>query len=762
MMPFGDEQPRMGAQPPPFPPNDGSDELAALLAEGQEPMAAPDLELPEGFDNASIEETLDLRVRLTDEEQASLGQRLAKEIYFFCSALQDRMNNASVWRDDASMMPDNPVFNDQSDQQNRYAWMARVRSVLTSVAARSAAQKLFQQVVMPHPPFVAVPLQQAYQVNGIELDLVQRGPDVEKAWDSLLDEAGWREACRELFFDELTVVCPTAMKVVWERQTVAVPVRKLQQDTEQMLALGQAGVNPQEAIVESIATDRAGKPKVNVEFEERVVQEGPVFSIIPLEDLIWLPVTARHQKDAFAVGERVRLSGSFLTKERDNKRGGYFPEVIDELLQTASDPPSYWEELYQDRAAIDADTPTAEELPEHKEFACVELAYKGRLKNEKGDRWYWLTVHPASQRVLRACYMLDRHGMCPYEIMNYFGSKLMGMSVGELNAVPQNAYTTLWNNFLDLVNILQASGASFAIDPSALPLGMDVNMFTLAPGRQLPLRRPKDNLAPLPIADNIPQALQAIILALGELKKDSQLLTSTSNVSLGKEAEGDKTLGEIQLVFGQDQAISEVNGYGVALAMARILEKFRQLEAQYCRTTKRRFVTESDDGTGLQHLFIEPELLAAPYRIIPAGLTASASASTRYQKAAMAMQAVATNPLTAQIPEIMFEALQSLLQALGVPQATKWITIAKQAYAQQQMMLQQQQAQQVVLQQQAGAQDQANAEAEHGLKRDQLALQAGQQQQQNQLARDGQGLQALDLISKLTQPPAAANGGVKK
>ena len=653
--------------------------------------------LPPGFSNAELEKQLDLRVPLDADEQRKEGFRWAQEWAYFQDTFARRRQNAQDWRDDAAVMPDNPVLDWRGAQQaDRTAWMAKSRSFLTATAIDSTVQNLSQQIVSPQPPFLAVPDQPMYEINGVMVDLVQRAADVQEAWQALLERAGWAQSCRELF-REMATASPCARKTTWARKSVWVAERTLTQDEDLLMALLETGEPPDEALLASIETDRSGRPRVKAKFKEQVTYEGAEFTVIPMEDLVWFPATARHVDNAFAIGERVRVRGCDLIEKLKDKQSGYYREAVEKLLATPSDAPTETERQQQERVAMAVPgAPTAEDDPEYREWQCIELAYKGKLGGEKMDKWYWLTFHPGTQTLLRCCYILDRHGKCPYTIYNLRGEKLVGMSIAEINAVYQSTYTTLLNNALDLVSIMVGCAGSFLYDSRTK--AFDPNTFTLNPGTQTPIKgNPKDIIFHLPLPDNIPMALREILNMLGVIRENSQTLTSTSNISLGKEAAGDKTATEIEAVFGQDQAIAEQQGYGIAILCAQDLEKFRQLEAQYASQATKSYVANGE--TGMKHVEIEAELLAAPYTIVPAGLSAASSGQARLQKAMMALQVVMGNPILA-TPETILDCLESVLQALGVGNTKIFIARAKQ------MLLMQQQAQAEA----AGLQDQAAQE----------------------------------------------------
>lgn len=662
--------------------------------QAQMPFGGPDeqallQQMPEQWRPESLLRRIDLRVRMDDEQQRKLGQRLAQEARFFDNATQQRRQNMADWRDDATMMPDYPMT-DGRDAVPAPDWMSRSRSVLTSVACRSATQKLIQQVLLPHPMNVAVPLQRLWASprTGQQFDLVQEATNVEEAWDSLLDEAQWPQTARELF-EELPVVCPCAVKVTWEKDIIHVPEMTVDQDDERFQQYIEGGVEPGEAWLESMDTDARGNPRVKPVWKEKVLREGNTFTVIRGEELVFLPVNVRHPKDAYAIGERVRLSGQTLMDKKKDRLSGYFPDAIDRVLMEDSDAFDETQQLRLERRALDPQSGSddEEDFPEHRQYDCLKLAYRGRLGSEKFDKWYWLLVHVSSQELLQACVILDRHGLCPYTVFGYYGTGFDAMGVAELNAVPQDQFSKSMNDALDLQTILVNQGGSIWVGPGA---GLDPNTFTWTPGRAQPCLNP-EQIKPVETGQqNIPPALRELNASLTMQKDLSQLLTSTSNISLGKEAEGDTTATEVKMVFNQDQAISEVLGLGVALSTADLLEKFRQNESQYSKGSKRAYIVDSVDG--IQHKEIDVELLSAPYKIVPAGLTAASSGQARYARANIAYQLVITNPVLMSDPIVVLEAAQGVFQAIGTPEGDKWVAQAK-ARVQEQMMMQQLQLQ---------------------------------------------------------------------
>lgn len=693
-LPFPDEDP--AAYPPPQgPPMMGGmgAPMPGMPGMGGDPngnagMNGPDeaalmQTLPEKWRPENLVKRIDLRVRLNEEQQRKLGVRLAAEAKYFDNSTQQRRQNMADWRDDATMMPDYPMT-DGRDADPSPSWMSRSRSVLTSVACRSATQKLIQQILLPHPMNVAVPMQKMWESGGKQFDLVTEAPNVEEAWDSLLDEAKWPQVARELF-EELPVCCPCAVKVVWEKDVIYVPEQTVDQDDEAFQAYLEGGVEPGEAWLESFDTDSRGNPKVKPVWKEKVLREGNTFSVIRAEELVYLPVNVRHPKDAYAIGERIRISGQELMDKKRETLSGYFPDAIDKVLKEESDSFNETQQLRLERRAL---TPSGasedeEDYPEHRQYDCLKLAYKGRLGSEKFDKWYWLLVHVPSQTLLQACVILDRHGLCPYTIFGYYGTGFDAMGVAELNAVPQDQFSKSMNDALDLQTILVNQGGSVWVGPGA---GLDPNTFTWTPGRAQPCLNP-EQIKPVEAGQqNIPPALAALGASLEMQKNLSQLLTSTSNVSLGKEADGDATATEVRAVFSADQAISEVLGLGVAMSEAELLEKFRQNVSQYAKGSTQAYIAKDPAGQVL-HKKIDVELLSAPYKIEPAGLTASSSGEARYAKANIAYQLVLSNPVFLEDPMVVLEAALGVFQSLGTPNGDKWVAQA-QARIQEQMMMQ--------------------------------------------------------------------------
>jgi hypothetical protein len=195
------------------------------------------------------------------------------------------------------------------------------------------------------------------------------------------------------------------------------------------------------------------------------------------------------------------------------------------------------------------------------------------------------------------------------------------------------------------------------------------------------------------------------------LKDMADLITASSNPSLGKTTDTQKTLGEIQIVTGASSMIFEEVASRVARTWAIVYDHTRWLWAQFGQGGNVRYrvaakpgVTFTDPLTGQQQpgamvngqvqpapngfAFgqIPADMLLSDVDIVPAGLKRLSDMQSRLQQATIVNNVVLTNPLTMQNPEALAITLDYFLQQAGFPQKDKLMgavfnQIAKQAAA---------------------------------------------------------------------------------
>lgn len=682
----------------------------------------PTPQLPEGWSENEITAKWDLRVKLDREERDELGDWLSSEVFSFLEAWDDRRASAQMWRDAANMMPNWPMTDPRGGQSNATLWMSRCRYPGSAVAALSQQQSLTQQLLTPDPAFTPIPQQVMWSPDGgtTNYNLVEMADDASRAMQSLLNKSGWKQRVQDLF-REIMQVCPAAIHVRRDKDVLFVLEPQGKQDEEQLAEDLEAGVmSPMEAYEASIDTKADGTPKVKRGWREEVLKDGVEWRVVEAERFIRFPAGARYVEDCYAMGELVTLTARDLRKKLDDKLSGFYKDAVEELLDTPSD------ELENDdlRAMWDREgyqnpgEPSSGDRKEYRQWVGVELEIRGHLDgDEKREKRYLATYHPGTKKLLRLVYISDKHGYFNYVPVNFMGSKLVGMSLCELNAVLQDSADKILGDTHDLLSILTACGGSLLAEESAVP---DWDQVVFIPGKVIPVQR-INGIMPVPMDKNLPAAIQQNIALLGMLWDLMQKLTATSNISLGQEGEHKQTATEATMLFKQDAAIRETNALGVALSLGKAAKITAMLEAQCCKDPEYKWIERTENGQ--EEKTIDPRLLGAPYEWVCSGITGSSSPAVRYQKAMTVMGLVQQTPFLGQVPEIQEEALVELLQALDVQQVREWMAKA-QAYQQQIAMAQQLAQEAMMAQEEQAAQDQLAAGDEMAAANAELGIEA--------------------------------------
>jgi hypothetical protein len=217
---------------------------------------------------------------------------------------------------------------------------------------------------------------------------------------------------------------------------------------------------------------------------------------------------------------------------------------------------------------------------------------------------------------------------------------------------------------------------------------------------------------------------------LQTLKEMIELLSQTSNPALGRETQGDKTLGEVQIVMAAAQQQFEDTASHVARQWAEVFDMMRHLAAQfhikgevrYRRTLAPRLEVLAPGAAPQGPMgTISADALLANVDILPTGLAQLADAQMRLQRAQVMLQTLGAHPLTAGNTAVQLIALDDYLQQFHHPQRERIMSeVLKGLQAQveeaqreeaarqmQQQMAQQQQVGAIESGAQAGARDAA-------------------------------------------------------
>jgi len=723
-------------------------------AAAQDPLLSPQQPglLP---DRPALE--LDWTVPLSAERLDALGRRIVREVEHYRQATATRRSNAQMWRDDCEMMP--------ADQEGPWDNSSAVRAPYTAIACQAHTTRLNNQIINADPPV---------QAKARKASAVEAAPVIQDVVAAHLEECVWAQVARDVH-KELPEVGNCLVRTTWAYETRRVAVQKLTVDEEQMVNLAEAGAELDTALAASVETDQQGRAKWKVQFEDQVIQDGLELTVIPFRDAILLPVTAKKPKELWGVGEQLTLRGLDLIAGAQS--GKYDKEQVGRLLERYSDSAS--EERQDEYSRIGVDdpaAPTSEERPEYREYECVELCWLDDLDAEDDDdplkatlTWYVVTVHLATSLVLRCQYLPYEHGEAYYTPFRYLTrtGELLGASIAERMAVIQHAATTCINQFFDLADQLVGTVGSFWY---TIGSGYKPDQQRIMPGRPIRVNAP-NQIGALPIGQGIPMAMEQLLQALTLLKEWGDLLTAASNPALGRETDADKTLGEVRIAVGQGNAIFEDYAAGVALSWSRVWDQARVLLAQFSdrgqvafRKTAAPGVMLQDGGQQVPGVMLGGQIIPAPggtwfgtvdanllreeVDLVPAGLNLFPDAQTRITQSTVVLDRLLEHPLTAPLPDVQLDILETWLQDLRFPRAQSMMGKIRQG----QQMLQQAMAAQAMQQQQAMGQQMAMAEAQQGQ----------QMQQADQEGRMAEESHAMDMAAKAHQMAQPAKNGVKK
>jgi hypothetical protein len=240
--------------------------------------------------------------------------------------------------------------------------------------------------------------------------------------------------------------------------------------------------------------------------------------------------------------------------------------------------------------------------------------------------------------------------------------ELLGMGVAEKLATFQDAGTAILNQIIDHADLALNLFGNFFYDSTS---GFDPNKFELQLGKPIKVDS-VEGIKPIDI-----QPLPAEHYQIYQLFKEiGDLVTSTSNPTLGKVTEASKTLGEVQLVAAASGQQFEEVASRVARTWAKVWDQCRKLEAQYAAdgiVEFRRKIAPAGDVLGA----IPREVLLEEIRLVPTGLKQLSDMQSRVQQATIVQNTLLAHPLTMGNVEVLLTVLDVYLQSVNYVQREK-------------------------------------------------------------------------------------------
>lgn len=746
-----------------FPPEEMEPPVDGMLP--AEPMVEgmPDMGNPlEG----RLPEFIDYSVKLTDEARKQLGRRVCEEIARYEEAVAHRRENCRDWRKDFELL--------EADGEGPWEGANAVRAPYTAFAVQNHISRLKSLILGSSPVFSARARTAAAQ---------EAAPIIEEVEQSLLDEADFSGMVTKLV-PEMPLVGNAAVGTEWEIKYRRLPKATGEFDEAQVQELVANGMPLDDAIKASVKTDKQGRAKLGIEFENVPYKDGVRLWVVPFEQCIWLPATAKDEDGLFGIGEYVRLRGSELSEGA--KTGKYLKKAVDKLLERQGDAlrdtdgEDDWEEI----AGVDATGAGQNENNLHREYECAELDWWDDLNGDGECEWYILAVHLDTQEVLRVQYNPAEHGMSRYVPFGYLErpGKLIAASIAERCAGLQEAATVVLNGILDLMDVLKGNSTSFLYDfrsgirPGAWKVQMGVPKYVNS----------IEGVRDMPGTAMIPPAIVALMNMLNILKQWVDLATATSNTTLGSVSENDNTLGEAKMAFATANEVFGDYARAVLMGLAKVADRVRWLSAQYGEggSVEYRVAAEAgqmieteqgqvpgrevwvtgEDGQPQRQPMEGPvafgkipaQLLKAAVDLVPTALGQIPDREGRLKRDAFLMELALKNPVIGEMRDVLTTLYGVIMDDMQFPQRDKIMRLV-QANLQAMQMAEQQAQQMQQVQMLAGMQQQ---EQQGQLAQEQQRAGVEEQEFQRGMQQRKADQSAVEGILKFATA-AQKNGGKK-
>jgi hypothetical protein len=237
---------------------------------------------------------------------------------------------------------------------------------------------------------------------------------------------------------------------------------------------------------------------------------------------------------------------------------------------------------------------------------------------------------------------------------------MFAMGVSELISSFHNADTAVLNQLIDHGDLALNWNGNIFYDDTA---GLFPDRFVMQLGKPIRVQ----NLGGIkPVT---PMALPAEHYQMHlHLQDICDRLTATSNISLGKPAESESTLGEMQMVNSSLQRVFEDHVAEVARQHVKIWDQVRWLVSQYGvgpdGEVKFRSTVPANENVFKSR---PPDILRRRVQFVPTGLKQMSDMGTRVQIAVMIRNAMLGDPLVQSNVEAKMMLADDYLRALNYP-----------------------------------------------------------------------------------------------
>ena len=620
----------------------------------QEPEAPPQEDEPQF-------QRIDTRIPDSMVSRSALAIRIAQEIDGYHMTVARRRDASQVWRYAYETMPPGTA--------NRWDNSSDSPSPFTRIYADSHTYRLNGQILDDVPPYSTIAEdddKEADQYSDVIGDCL---------W-SMLNSADWIGFARKIH-KEISVTGNCLVRTTYEQKIERHPRVVVNYNKNKARQhLSKTG-RPDHAVW-------AGVEGVKLEHETVTAYQGICLKVIPWEDMFILPPTAREPEEAYGIGEIYSIRGEDLVL--GVKQGIYDEDAVEMVMAAQSDDVSQ-----ERRERLDAQglsdsysargTYGGDDDRLYRQYRVAELCWKADFDGDGLMEWAVVVMHMDTRKILRLSWLEYEHGQPYYTMMRYMvrPGEMFAMGVAELISSFHNADTAVLNQLIDHGDLALNWNGNIFYDDTA---GLFPDRFVMQLGKPIRVQN-LGGIKPVP-----PMALPAEHYQMHlHLQDICDRLTATSNISLGKPAESESTLGEMQMVNSSLQRVFEDHVAEVARQHVKIWDQVRWLVSQYGvgpdGEVKFRSTVPANENVFKS---IPPDILRRRVQFVPTGLKQMSDMGTRVQIAVMIRNAMLGDPLVQSNVEAKMMLADDYLRALNYPHREELMgAIKKGVEAQQQV-----------------------------------------------------------------------------
>lgn len=515
---------------------------------------------------------VDYSVRMNPYELDALGMLIQRELIEYQNATANRAASVEGWRRDWEMQPVAPTATWRNS--------AQINSYFTHLYCKNHTSRLNGQLTAVDPPLAVV---------ARAPEAIDAAPKIEEAMAASLEESKWVQHASDLH-TELPLTGNAWVRVTYEEEHRRVPRLEFDIDEELFGDLLELMVPWDVAYEEAVQKEKDGTPRVFLTWKNELKSSGVKYRVLPWEDGFILPAAVQRPEDARGIGEWLTLRGDEL--KAGAASGRYLPDQVEKILKYSSDSIRDRRQDRVDSTGTDSTAPREVDpnVEAHRLYEMAELNYLWDANGDGELELLILGIHVQSGIVFRAQYCPYEHGCPYYHLLRYIvrPGELWGMGIAELIATLHDAHTALLNQIINSGDLALAMRGNFFYKRDS---GFKPDKFVMELGRPIPVDDPS-GVVPMQF-----QPLSPEHYMLHQTLKDmGDQLTATSNPGLGQTTDASKTLGEVQLVSANANAIFEEIARGVGLQEAELWDQHRFLLAQYAPKGVLRYKATANPG----------------------------------------------------------------------------------------------------------------------------------------------------------------------